>query len=252
MRSGWIVLVLFLGIPAARAQGDAAVTVVSEKELPGARQPQAAVDPAGHVFVACGANQAVYCVASPDKGKTFVAPVKVAEVGKLALGMRRGPRIVATERAVVITAIAGEKRADTLLAWRSTDQGKSWRGPVAINRVKGSAAEGLHGMAAGPDGTIHCVWQDHREGNGQYVYGSRSTDGGATWTPERRLYKSPDGGVCPCCAPLVACDPRGGVHVMWRNDLEGARDMYLMSSSDGGETFGEAVKLGRETWLHKL
>jgi hypothetical protein len=36
---------------------------------------------------------------------------------------------------------------------------------------------------------------------------------------------------------------------MWRNDLAGARDMYLISSKDNGKEFGKAQKLGRGTWL---
>ena len=35
---------------------------------------------------------------------------------------------------------------------------------------------------------------------------------------------------------------------MWRNQLEGARDLYLASSPDGGATFRPAEKLGRGTW----
>jgi hypothetical protein len=35
---------------------------------------------------------------------------------------------------------------------------------------------------------------------------------------------------------------------MWRNSVEGNRDMYLVSSKDGGQTFGKAHKLGKGTW----
>ncbi len=35
---------------------------------------------------------------------------------------------------------------------------------------------------------------------------------------------------------------------MWRNDLAGARDMYLMNSKDNGRTFDEPIKLGMGTW----
>ncbi len=229
------------------------VAVVPEKAFPHAQQPQVAVDPAGKVFVAFGSGKAVYCVASADRGRSFSTPVKVAEFGQLALGKRRGPRIVAAGQAVVVSVIGGDRRAEDLLSWRSTDAGKTWQGPARINRVAGSAAEGLHGLAAGPDGSVHVVWMDHRERKGQQVWGSRSTDAGVTWEADRLIYTSPEGnGVCPCCAPLVACDPKGGVHVMCRNELDGARDMYLLSSNDGGRTFTAARKLGDGVWLHQL
>jgi hypothetical protein len=83
------------------------------------------------------------------------------------------------------------------------------------------------------------------------VYGAASTDGGATWRDEKLIYQSPDGHICPCCQPMASFDPRGGLHVMWRNDLAGARDMYLTSSKDGGHTFSQAVKLGHGTWILK-
>src|SRR5262249_22625632 len=70
----------------------------------------------------------------------------------------------------------------------------------------------------------------------------------ATWQGERLVYASPDGSVCECCQPQAAYDPKGRLHVMWRNHVAGARDLYLASSEDHGKTFGKAVKLGEGTW----
>jgi hypothetical protein len=47
----------------------------------------------------------------------------------------------------------------------------------------------------------------------------------------------------------VAIDAQGEIHVMWRNSVAGARDMYASSSDDGGATFGKARKLGTGTWM---
>jgi hypothetical protein len=38
------------------------------------------------------------------------------------------------------------------------------------------------------------------------------------------------------------------VYVMFRNWLQGNRDLYLMESKDDGTTFGEAQKLGTTSW----
>jgi hypothetical protein len=102
-------------------------------------------------------------------------------------------------------------------------------------------------MAAAPDGTVYCVWLDLRNHRTQ-VYGAASADGGASWQEERLIYESPDGSVCECCQPQTAYDPQGHLYVMWRNQLAGARDMYLAHSEDNGQTFSQAVKLGRGTW----
>jgi hypothetical protein len=164
--------------------------------------------------------------------------------------MRRGPRVAVAGDTVVVSAIGGEigggKDGD-LFAWRSSDNGKSWRGPVRVNDVVSSAREGLHGMAAGPDGAVFCVWLDLRN-KGTQIFGSRSTDGGATWSENSLVYKSPDGSVCECCHPSVIYDDRGGLQVMWRNSLGGNRDMFWASSDDNGATFKPAVKLGSGSW----
>ncbi len=240
---------LSLAKPLAAAESVAVVNG-DAAEFHSARQPQAAVAPDGTIHVVFGCRSGIYCAASRDSGKTFAKPVEVGAPDTFALGMRRGPRVAATAKAVVVTAIGGKLgggRDGDLLAWRSTDAGKSWAGPVRVNGVVSSAREGLHHMATAPDGTIHAVWNDSRSGRNQ-VCGAASADGGATWKDEKMIYESPDGGICPCCQPQVACDAKGGVHVMWRNDLSKARDMYLRSSADGGKTFGDAVKLGAGTW----
>jgi hypothetical protein len=240
---------LILPLPAIGIAAEP-VRVVPESAFPVARQPQAAVSPGGKVFIVFGVDDAIYCSISADGGKSYQAPVKVGQQGVMALGMRRGPRVAATDRAVVVTAICGpvgRGKDGDVLAWRSSDEGKTWQGPVKVNTVAGSAREGLHHTAAGPDGLIYCTWLDLRDGR-SVVYGAASTDGGATWPREQLVYASPERNVCECCQPSVAFDAGGGVHVMWRNNLAGARDMYLCSSKDHGVTFGPAAKLGEGTW----
>src|SRR5207253_1908233 len=50
-----------------------------------------------------------------------------------------------------------------------------------------------------------------------------------------------------CCKPSVVM--RGNdVHVMFRNWLNKNRDLYLVYSSNGGNTFEKGQKLGTESW----
>jgi hypothetical protein len=63
------------------------------------------------------------------------------------------------------------------------------------------------------------------------------------------VYRSPEKEICTCCHPSAAFGPDGRLFVLWRNSLDGARDLYLAESRDGGATFGEAVKQGRRTWI---
>src|SRR5258708_4397952 len=101
-----------------------------------AHEPQIAVN-GSTVALAFGAGTGIYVSASPDSGKTFSVPVKVAEAEILPLTRHRGPRIVISGSTIVITAVVGktpEKGAHAhglpsdgdLIAWRSTDGGRNW------------------------------------------------------------------------------------------------------------------------------
>jgi hypothetical protein len=217
-------------------------------ELPN-RQPQLAVD-GPRLALAYGSGDRVYFAESRDAGRSWSQPVVVSSQGKLSLGMRRGPRIAVTPQAVVITAVVGEKGRGAdgdLIAWSSVDGGKTWSKGQVINTVPSAAREGLHAMAAGGNGLLFTTWLDLRA-KGTRLYGSTSTDGGATWSPNKLVYESPAGSVCECCHPSAAVDAQGRVFVMFRNSLDGNRDMYVVRSEDRGKTFGRAAKLGSGTW----
>jgi hypothetical protein len=212
------------------------------------KQPQVAVR--GSVAaVAWGSGNTILFAKSADGGRRFGTPVKVAEAGMISLGMHRGPRIAMTPSAIVISAVYGAKGRGAdgdLLAFRSTDGGATWSKGVRVNDRAAAAREGLHAMAA--DGEfVYAVWLDDRDG-GKELYGASSSDGGATWSGNRRIYHSPDGHICECCHPSLAVRAGGReIYAMFRNWLGGSRDLYLATSVDGGMSF-EARKLGEGTW----
>ncbi|HTX39167.1 MAG TPA: sialidase family protein [Bryobacteraceae bacterium] len=222
-----------------------------------AREPQMAAN-GNTVALAFGAGKTIYCSVSHDGGKSFSAPAKVAEAGILPLTRHRGPRIAFAGSAIVITAVTGNKPEEgahahglpsdgDLFVWRSTDGGKTWSAGKAINDVPAAATEGLHALASDGKGTLFAAWLDHRGGKGTKLYGARSTDGGVTWSKNFAVYQSPGGSICECCHPSLAMDGSGRLLVMWRNSLDGSRDMYLASSADGA-TFSAPRKLGNGTW----
>ncbi len=213
--------------------------------IAGARQPQAAVVGRDTVHVAFAAGETVRVVTSTDGGKTFAAPGRVGELTGLMAGMRRGPRIAADANTIVVSAI-GSKEGN-LVAWRSSDRGRTWLGPVTVNDVPRSCREGLHGMAIGPRGQIACVWLDLRAEKTE-LWCAVSSDGGATWGENHRVYRSPEGSICECCHPSVAYDSKGTLFAMWRNSLGGNRDIYLATSTDDGTSFSRAAKLGGGSW----
>lgn len=222
-----------------------------------ARQAQMAAR-GSSIAVAFGAGNAVYSSVSPDAGKTFSQPVKVAEAANMLLGSHRGPRIAYARNTIVITTVMGKPfgaglhghglwSAGDLLAWRSADGGKNWSAGAVINDAPGSAGEGLHTLASDGNTRLFAAWLDTRGGHGTKLYGAISNNSGATWSKNVLIYESPDATVCECCHPSVAIDSGGQILVMWRNWLAGSRDMYLARSPDG-VSFSRAEKLGTGTW----
>ena len=221
----------------------AAPVEITPPELRGSLQPQVAVAPSGRIHVVFGKANAIFHTTSPD-GRAFSAPVKIGELEKLALKMRRGPRVTATDKLVLVTAIS---HADgNVHAWTSADTGKTWTESKPLNTSPKSAREGLQALAGDGRGLVAAVWLDLR-GKGMELWGRVSRDGGATWAEDGSIYQSPDGHICECCAPGVAIAPKGEIAAMWRNWLGGSRDLYLATSRDG-HTFSPAQKLGEGTW----
>jgi len=208
------------------------------------RQPQLAAA-GGTVALVFGSGEAIYLARSLDNGRSFAAPSKVADLPKLLLGRHRGPRVVISGNAIVVSAIASVP--GDLLVWRSTDGGRTWSVPVAINDTPKAAREGLHAMVGDAEGHMAAAWLDDRGAKGKRLYGAFSNDAGLSWSHNVLLYESPDGTICECCDPSLAVMGHGEFAVMWRNKLGGSRDLYTLRLRDG-RPVGAAVKQGDGTW----
>ena len=215
--------------------------------FPGVQPQLAKLD--DRVFLAYGQDNVISILSSRDRGQTFGPAVKLTVPGRVSLGMHRGPRITATERSVMVTMVAGAKGGGAdgdLILYRSTNEGITWAAPIVINDVPGSAREGLHAMAATPDGLVALAWLDLRV-KGTRIYAAVSRDHGVTWSQDTLVYASPSGSVCECCHPSVAINTDAAMAVMFRNNLDGNRDMYVARSRDWTK-LGPPRKSGTGSW----
>ncbi len=220
------------------------------------RQPQLAAGN-GMVAMAFAKGGSIMFALSPDGGKTFAAPRLVSEYPVLATGRHRGPRVLITDREIVVSAVVGQTLATgthahglpldgDLLVWRSTDQGKTWSKPAIVNDVPAAPREGLHSIVSDGHGQLAAAWLDLRSA-GTRLYGSFSKDGGATWAKNILIYEAPGGSICQCCAPSLAATGHGTFAVMFRNVLGESRDLYTIPLKDG-QVVAKPEKVGSGTW----
>lgn len=212
------------------------------------KQPAVAVDKANTIKVVFGQGEEIFYTTSKDEGKSFTKPQRVGKQPKLALGMTRGPQIITTRDFTVIAAAA---HMGKIMAYRLKNEDTKWSEPINILNKDTTAKEGFVALATGKDNNVYAVWLDLRLGNQNNIFSASSADGGKTWSENRLVYKSPGGSVCPCCRPSITADEKGNVYIMFRNEVDGARDMYMAHSKDGGKSFNTARKLGMGTWSLK-
>lgn len=217
------------------------IKTFSQEIIAGGQMPSLASDGTGEIYLVYGNEDSIFYTSSHDEGKTFSKPSLVRVLPGLAASHTRGPQIGVTNGGLVITACT---EPGNVYSFVLDKKGKLLK-QTQVNDVDTLAKENLMAMSSDGD-NVFTVWLDVRNGRNE-IYGSRSTDGGKNWSKNIRIYHSPDSTVCECCKPSVVVKG-SNVHVMFRNWLHGNRDLYLISSNDGGKKFGDAQKLGNGSW----
>ena len=109
--------------------------------------------------------------------------------------------------------------------------------------------------AVGPNGEVYVSWSGHNK-----LYFTKSLNGGITFAEAREIADHPFGwslyvpGVNRCNGfPVTACDVsnspyRGTVYIMLSDQRNGFdnTDVFLIKSTDGGETWSEAKKVNTD------
>lgn len=240
----WLCLVTAFSYFHFRFKPQPAVVTISTA----GKQPAVAFDREKTIHVVFGKGDQIEYASSADGGKSFTRPAAVATLPGMHLGMTRGPQIAVTKDFIVVAAVNKDGR---IMAYQRKKQAANWSKPVNLVDTDNTAPEGFVALAAGAGNSVYAAWLDTRQSRQNNVYSAYSTNGGRTWSKNKLVYASPEGKVCECCRPSVAADAKGNVYVMFRNNVAGARDMYLAHSPNGGKTFLPAQKLGLGTWLLK-
>lgn len=218
-------------------------TAQSQEILAPGEQPQITIDANETVRLVFGKGEQIYYATSNDQGQSFSEPVAIAEVNGMHLGMTRGPQLATSKDYSVVTAIDKE---GNIHSFQLTHSSGKWRKLQDVNDSNGSAPEGLMSLASDDKNNFFAVWLDLRKDHKNNICFS-TLRGNKGWSKNQFAYTSPESHVCECCKPSIAVN---GNHVviMFRNWLKGSRDLYVVSSENGGKDFGRAEKLGNGTW----
>ena len=164
------------------------------------------------------------------------------------------------------------RNSNNLYSWFKERAEENWQGPFRINDIDKSVEECLSSITVSNEGHIYSTWIDTRTSETSDVimsstseehpeeknkgmkkpkakiYVSVSMDNGKTWSKSDLVYKSPDGSVCECCKPSIESDKNGNLIIMFRNNIDGSRDLHYTMSKDKGKSFSPPQKLGSGTW----
>lgn len=198
----------------------------------------------GKVYMAFASHDSIFYCISADKGNSFSIPLLAAVLPKIGVGGGRGPQIISVKNRLLIAA---SDNAGNIFTFIKKKDAIGWQKGGKINDVPEMAKECFVSLAANNNGEVYAVWLDLRDDKRNKIVGAKSGDAGRTWSRNKIIYRSPDSTVCECCKPSVAMKGQAVV-VMFRNWLNGNRDLYIIQSNDGGITFGRAQKLGEGSW----
>lgn len=195
-----------------------------------------------HMVFSTG-DSILYCF-STNQGESFSKPLFAGFVPNLSVGGGRGPQIISANGHLLIAVASTE---GNLYTFTKKDKSSLWKEGARINDTSEIAKEAFVSLSSNRNGDVYAVWLDLRYDNKNKIVGAKSLDGGQTWSKNKIIYRSPDSTVCECCRPSVVMKDETVV-VMFRNWLKGNRDMHVITSTDGGSHFGEAVKAGDGSW----
>jgi len=206
------------------------------------QMPSLTKDKQNGLHVVYGSGDSIMYMSLTGSDTTFSSPVLIGVLPDLAASHTRGPQIACSDNGLTVTACNAE---GDIFSYNK-NASATWVATARVNDADTVAKENL--MSLGGDGKYnYSVWLDLRGNRQNKIYGARTEDGGKTWSANKLIYASPDSTVCQCCKPSVMVKGND-VYVMFRNWLNGNRNMYLIQSADGGKTFGNAEKLGTGNW----
>ena len=244
--------------------GSAAESNVRTLRLPqGGLQPQVMQQNGVlHVIYFSGESKQgdVLYIRSDDGGRSFSKPIRVnSQPGSgVATGTIRGPQLAVGRDGQVHVSWNGSSIAQPRgplnpdmpsdsphngLPMLYSRLGSNGRFSPQRNLMQATfGLDGGESIAADHAGNVYVTWHGKAPGAnkgeaGRRVWLTKSSDDGETFREERPVFGDRTG-ACACCGMKLSVDSRGNLALLYRSAREVKhRDVYLLASSDNGETF---------------
>ncbi len=201
----------------------------------GAFVPRIALDSGQNLNVVWGdtlTSKRVVFTRSTDAGGTFSDLIEVSR----SVGEAFEPEIAVSEDdAINVTWEDNDSGNYAIMYARSSDSGATFSTPAQVSRGSGNARE-AHIASAGE--RVYIAWVEEIEDSVQAMI-ARSTDGGKTFSSPLNLTNNEGADI----HKTVVVAQGNTVYVAYNNDESRSRQAYVIKSTNGGETFGDAVQL---------
>jgi hypothetical protein len=238
IRWGWLgsywilaLAVLTLGQAAAETAGSGSVVIIRTPH--GGEPAEATLGSDGRIHLLYGSNAEgiPYYVNSSDSGKSFNSPVPVVDTSS------RRPGLVFSGEAMAVGKSGSVYVATSTNNWKMKFPGvvdglvftslAVGSGTFArLRSLNGQPSEGFS-LAADESGNIVATWLADK------LYVNFSRDGGRTFTPNAEINPSYD--PCNCCTTRAVYGTDGSLAVLYREEKNNQRDMYLVILKKDGQ-----------------
>lgn len=200
---------------------------------------------------------------STDGGKTFSAPVQVADFDFDHYYLGAIPAVAPDGTLYVVFLSSDSNGLDDGMGLVSSDDGGQTFTPVhVIQRSMVGLPDHLPNgtfrntsmptFAISPrDGSLVIAWSDYRHKDAD-VMASTSTDGGKTWSSAVRVNHDPIGDGKDQFQPEIAIAPNGVVTCAWFDRRFDPNDRLIdevvAQSTNDGKTWGHMIRVTRRSW----
>ena len=143
-----------------------------------------------------------------------------------------------------------------LVVSKSSDRGKTWTSafarPFEYNNRQNARIAWVD--KGGPQGSLHVVYEGSHEPDVRSyadVHYIKSTDGGQTWTPPKRLADDNVQLMNGKYLPNIVVAPNGRIDIVWWDTRDDpgirANDVYYTYSTDNGNTWAGNIRVTDQT-----